>query len=91
MGIITSYLILQSSWHGWLLAAAMFLAVYGISGHKTRSIFDRYNIVDESDLADAANRIERGAIEESGHSTGTADQTTQGDRVQQDVKPQYNQ
>jgi len=32
-----------------------------ITGHKTRDVFDRYNITDERDIADAAKKIEAAA------------------------------
>ena len=45
-----------------------------ISGHKTRAVFDRYNIVSESDLADAARRIEQG---QNGAKTGQVSELTE--------------
>jgi integrase len=47
-----------------------------ISGHKTRAVFDRYNIVSEADLKDAARRLgeylaHKGAELEDRHTIGT--------------------
>jgi len=38
--------------------------VMRMSGHRSRAVFDRYNIVEEDDLRDAVKRIEAGT---SGH------------------------
>ena|SRR5580704_4823924 len=62
-----------------------------ISGHKTRSIFDRYNIVNEADLADAAIRIEQGARLESGHSTSIIEKSAEPEEVQTEPNRRYNQ
>ena len=37
-----------------------------MTGHKTRSVFERYNIVSETDFADAVSRLD----ERHGHSLG---------------------
>src|SRR5207237_3811367 len=39
-----------------------------MTGHKTRSVFERYNIVSETDFADAVRRLD----ERHGHSLGIA-------------------
>jgi len=45
-----------------------------ISGHRTRSVFDRYNIVSESDLLQAAVKMQDGR---NRHQTAKAHQESQ--------------
>ena len=47
-----------------------------ITGHKTRAMFDRYNIVSEGDLAEAAARIERYRSSRSGPAPGSDQSST---------------
>jgi hypothetical protein len=42
-----------------------------ISGHKTRSTFERYNIISETDLKNAATILSSYHHENHGHNLGT--------------------
>lgn len=42
-----------------------------VTGHKTRSVFDRYNIVSDKDLKLAAERLEEHQNFSDGHNLGT--------------------
>ena len=47
-----------------------------LTGHKTRSVFDRYDVVSESDLREAAQKLNVALKTGSGTNPGTPQQDT---------------
>ena len=52
--------------------------VMRMSGHRTRAVFERYNIVEEDDLRDAVKRIEAGVAKSGGASGQDLDKVEEG-------------